>query len=608
MKYLVLLLLAGSVVAGGLKVEQQTEFIVENDYYRLVIDTARGGSIRSFIYKPFDISKDWIYAKGGGLLQDMIWQQRHPGELQDHPYEYRIVEQSARHLRIELWRAFRQLPYPGLVMRKEIDLRADSPAIRVRMTLENTSEEDVFPGAWVQNRFFGGGNRGVPVSFRPSYLGIRMSYFEGGRGIGDEFVRRPAAGWAATFDRESGAGFLGLVDYNYLQQHYSCLPAYTMEFFFDRVLVRASQSWTTAYMLVPVTDMSNCYYADERVYVTASQAGDQLTFAVHPTSGTVAATMLSVSAVTSDRSAELGRVSATFDAIGAGKAATISLTVPGIEKQPVILKLAVVAEGVSGEQEFMYYTDSGGYHLQESAVTYRAELPRKVKPELMEDRNLRLEAKSGLQVFYAYGLWHDMNRVKEALTALDPAVVFDESIFQTGTLGHELTRQPLLAEELLGYDLVVLNNVGAEALGEAGEIAVEQYVRAGGSLLVCGGLYSLGKSRWHESVLAEVLPFSTLPFWDIHRLPAFTAISGVDGVAVQWIQQPKELRGDAAVLLRAGEHPLLITGGHGRGKVVVWLGTPMGSPPPNVVPYWESPSWVPTLSKILSQNLQEVIR
>jgi hypothetical protein len=595
---LVAALLAGTLQAGPLKVAEQTKLQVENDWYRLVIDAAQGGAIRSFVYKPFDANREWIYPVGGGLLEDMIWQQQHPGELQDHAYAYKILEQSPDVFRVELWRAFAQEPYKALVMRKTIMLRADSPAIRVRMTLENPTAQDMFPGAWVQNRFFGGGNKGVPVSYRPSYLGIRMSYYENGRGTGDDFVRRPTAGWATTFDRETGAGFLGLVDYNYLQQQYSCLPCYTMEFFFDRVLIRAGQSWSTEYMLVPVTGMKNCFYADANLFLSARQDGDRVTFEARATDAPVPLATIKVRAEKPDRSAVLGEASADLRDLRADKPQPVTLQIPGVDKQPVNVALTLTVAGQTRTAEFQYARDPAMYHLQESAVSYRAVPPKKQKPELMGNRNLQLQHKPGLQVFYAMGLWHELNRVKEALAAIDPKVQLDESVFRTGTLGPELSRQPLLAEELLGYDLVVLNNVGANALGEPGEIAVKQYVDAGGNLLVCGGVYSLGKSRWDESVLAEVLPVETAGFFDLEQLPEFTSV-GDDLGSVKWIQTVRRVKPGAQVLLDVAGKPLLVQGACGKGKVLVWLGTPMGDPPAGVTPYWESPNWVPALGKVL---------
>ena len=579
-------------------------YIVENGWYRLGIDPARGGAIRSFRYKPFNPDKEWIYPAGGGLCEDMIWQQGHPGELQDFPYESRVLEQTPTQFRIELWRAFKQSPYTGLVMRKVITLRDDSAAIAVRMTLENPTDAPLFPGAWVQNRFFSGGNKGVQVAMRPSYLGIRMSYFENGRGTGDEFVRKPADGWAMTFDRELGVGFLALVDYNYLQMHYSCLSCYTTEFFYDRVLLQPKGSWSTDYLLAPVQHVHNCFYGDRHVFATASQQGRRVTFNFRATDAPVPSADVSVLVEKADRSAKLAEKTVALTDIGANVPRPVTVEIPGVETQPVIVHLTVRVGGETRGNEFMYARDEGFYHLQESANVYRAPLPKKVKPELLGERNLRLQPHAGLAVVHAMGLWHEMNHLPEMLRTLDPAVKITESFGQSSVLGPELTWQPLLAEDLLGYDLVILDNVGATALGEAGEIAVQQYVQAGGSLLVCGGMYTLGKARWPESPLAEVLPVVTAGPFDLRPYKGFQPIhadTGKGGLGtVQWVQQVKAVKPGARVRLTAAGQPLLVTGNYGKGKVAVWLGTPMGDPPATVTPYWESADWKTYMTTVLN--------
>jgi len=255
----------------------------------------------------------------------------------------------------------------------------------------------------------------------------------------------------------------------------------------------------------------------------------------------------------------------------------------------------------------MYSADPAFYQLQESAVTFRAPMPKKVKPELMGDRNLKLTPHENLSVWYGEGLWHEFNRIQEILTEIDPKVDFKTSYYQTGGLGPEVSIQPQLGEELMGHDLVVLNNVGANALGEAGEIAISQYVKAGGSLLVCGGLQSLGKSRWDEGALAEVLPIETAGPFDLVRLAGFQPIEGAKGPfgAIEWIQKAKSVKPGAKVLMTVGGKPLLVEGTFGKGKVLVWLGTPLGEPANGTEPYWENPKWKSAMSETLKAILPE---
>lgn len=584
-------------------------FTVSNAFYRLTLDATRGGAVRSFYYleQPNGAEKEWIYPTGGGLLEDMVWQQRHPGELQDQPYEFRVLQNTPQIFQVELWRALRDQSQElkGLVMRKIVTLRGDSPALHVKMTLENTSDAPRFPGAWIQNRFYCGGEKGTQVAYRPSNLGIRVVYVENDRRYGDEFVRRPSAGWAMTFDRDSGIGLLALVDYNYLKMHYSCITMYTTEWFYDRVLIQPGKSWSTQYLLAPVQNIRNCYYADEQVIVTARQDKDTLALQFRATQTPVAELPVTVKIEKSDRSVVLAEKQTLLANLTRGHPQALEFALPGLGRGAVIISLQVGGEPQSRSTEFMYSADEAAYFAPESASPYRAPLPKKVKPELMDRRDLRLVPHEGLSVLHDVGLWYEYNRLKEALRSIAPGVQFRDSFYTSGVLGPELTYQPLLAEELLGYDLIVLDNVGANALGDEGEIAVQQYVQAGGKLLLTGGLCTLGKGRFQESALQEALPVVPDGFFDILRLPQFAPISGApyETGAVQWIQSVQSLRPGAEVLLSVAGRPLLVRGTYGQGRVLVWLGTPMGDPPAGVTPYWESRGWFRLLRTVLRDLL-----
>ena len=607
---LMMIALPGAVVSAGEPLKVTPTFTVENSFYRLIIDTERGGAIRSFRLKTFDADKEWIYPNGGGFLEDKIWQQPQPGELQDFPYEFKVQEQTPERFKIELWRAFKQAPFTGLIFRKVITLSNNSPAIQVRMTLENPTDKEMFPGAWIQNRFYCGGAKGDQVMYTPSFIGIRAATNLDGKCTVDNFgfVRRPAAAWAMTFEPKANVGILILADFNYLQQFYTCLPYYTTEVFYDRVLLRPGKSWSSDYTLVPVSGVENCFHADSEIFVSAAQDKETINFSVHGVAAAVKQAEIGIKVFSSDRAKQLAEKSSVLKDIISEKPQTISLPVLGSQEKPVIVEMTFTSNGRTRTAEFMYSPNPSFYQLQESAVTYRAPMPKKVKPELMGDRDLKLTAHKNLSIFYGLGLWHNFNRVQEILKELDPKTEFTLSYFQTGTLGSELSIQPLLAEDLLGYDMVILNNVGADALGEAGEIAVAQYVKTGGSLLVCGGLLSLGKSRWDEGALAEVLPVDTAGAFDLERLSGFQPIEVGEGAVgfVEWIQRVKSVKPGAKILLTVGGKPLLVAGSYGKGKVLVWLGTPMGDPPAGTEPYWKNSNWKSFMTKTIQLILPEV--
>jgi uncharacterized membrane protein len=117
----------------------------------------------------------------------------------------------------------------------------------------------------------------------------------------------------------------------------------------------------------------------------------------------------------------------------------------------------------------------------------------------------------------------------------------------------------------------------------------------------------LGKSRWDESPLAAVLPVETAGSFDLERLTGFQAIEGGKNFgSVEWIQRVKSVKLGAKVLLTVGGKPLLVEGPHGKGKVLVWLGTPMGEPPTGIEAYWKSENWKKFMKKIIENILPEI--
>lgn len=579
---------------------------MENDFWKLAIDPANGGAIRSFIDKKIEPARDWIYPGDGGLLMDMIWQQRHPGELQKEKYEYKIVEQTPEKAVIELWRSFAKEPYPGLRLLKIPTLTAESAAINVETVLDNRTDQQVFPGLWIQNRMWPGGDpKSVPVAVRPSYMGIRMAYWDDQRTTGSEFIRRPVAGWTLLFDRGSGAGMLWLTDFNYVQQFYNSLTNYTMETFFDRVLIKPGGKWSVKSTLLPLKDVENFFYADTQVFATGSSRGDEITFSFRPVDAPVKNATVTVIAEKSDKTEKLAEQTFELSDIRADAPADVTIKVPGSTQSPVVVTLKVETSAGKKSLEFMHYADRTYYSMQDSAVSFRTAIPKKSKPELMEERHVTLQKSDHLRVLHCIGVWADMNRINEALGEIDSRVEVKETFLKISPLGPELSWQPVLVDDLLGYDLVVMNNVGAETLGDAGEIAVENYVKAGGKLLVCGGLYSLGNSRWNEGVLAGVTPVEVGGPFDVRQFKSFRPLKGRDaspaGIgAVDWYQQPKSVKAGADVRAEADGQPMLVSWSYGKGRVMVQLATPMGVPPKDVVPYWESPGWFDFLKKELS--------
>ena len=110
--------------------------------------------------------------------------------------------------------------------------------------------------------------------------------------------------------------------------------------------------------------------------------------------------------------------------------------------------------------------------------------------------------------------------------------------------GHEVTHLrshdvaadfPLTLEELGGYDVVILSDIGANSLllppqvFEEGKKApnrlklLREWVAAGGGLMMAGGYLSFqgfqAKANYHDTAVEEVLPVTILPYDDRVETP-----------------------------------------------------------------------------------------
>ena len=160
--------------------------------------------------------------------------------------------------------------------------------------------------------------------------------------------------------------------------------------------------------------------------------------------------------------------------------------------------------------------------------------------------------------------------------------------------------------KLAQTSVVILSDVGG---GEFTQSQVEQitaYVKRGGSVLVLGGPFTLGLGKFAENGLGEMLPVGLEPFdlkWEKRGVPLrktaeHPALKGVDlskKPMAYWIHRVRPRKG-SQVILNAGDYPCLIAGCYGKGKVMVFTGTPMGiaaqgGAGKGRVPFWKWDGW-----------------
>ena len=126
-------------------------------------------------------------------------------------------------------------------------------------------------------------------------------------------------------------------------------------------------------------------------------------------------------------------------------------------------------------------------------------------------------------------------------------------------------------------------------------------VRQGARLVILGGPFTLGKGCFQGTSLEDVLPVELGGPWEVVKaarpLPLRTAdsslstlLDGQDPPVVFYYHQVKP-RKDARVVAYAGDRPVMFERSCGRGRVVVFAGTPLGKSTEQHRGFWEWPRW-----------------
>lgn len=158
---------------------------------------------------------------------------------------------------------------------------------------------------------------------------------------------------------------------------------------------------------------------------------------------------------------------------------------------------------------------------------------------------------------------------------------------------HDFPRTP---EQFSAWDVVVLSDIGANSLAITTQVwnggrsanpldSLEQWVRSGGGLAMCGGYLSFAgieaKACFAGTAVEQALPVTISrtddrvenPSDDIPQtvdtehpvtsalFSAWPALSGYNRVTA---------KADAAVLVTIGSDPLLVVGDHGRGRALAF--------------------------------------
>lgn len=174
---------------------------------------------------------------------------------------------------------------------------------------------------------------------------------------------------------------------------------------------------------------------------------------------------------------------------------------------------------------------------------------------------------------------------------------------------------PFQIEGLADYDVIILSDIGSNTFLLPPDVwlrsqcvpnrlrIMKDWVAAGGNLMMMGGYFSFqgidGKARWRKTAVEDVLPVTCHPWDDRVEIPegavaeilrpdhpVLAGLTGIDWPPILGVNEVVAREG-SEVLARLpedqGGHPLLVLGGHGKGRTAAWTS--------DIAPHWLSPDF-----------------
>ena len=211
-----------------------------------------------------------------------------------------------------------------------------------------------------------------------------------------------------------------------------------------------------------------------------------------------------------------------------------------------------------------------------------------------------------------FGLFTHILNLDDALADWKAAGKFPVEFTFVNCPPNGVEKFPGTYDELFSYNVIVLSDVNYKALGDIGFEMICDYVEQGGALLVTGGPYAFGNGEFEDSRFLEVLPTRLSgPFdlkwagkdksWPLsatdHPIARGLSFNQTPRVYWQHFLTPKD---GARTTLEAGDHPALIVGRYGKGRVATLALSPMGSPKKGETAWWAWNDWPQLLKNIFT--------
>lgn len=582
------------------------EICLENGFFRLLIDPDFGAQGVSLIDKSTGKELVLNGGKAGGLFSDHDFRQSWPGEFFRAKYTYQVLDKGPEKVSVEFsrratgrWHKQELSSLKGLIIKKRITVFANKPIIQVTLKFINPTEKDKSISYWLQNLVSAAGDPNEDYYYRPYPGGVsRVSSRDN-----NDWVRNPVAGWTGILNPQKKRGIIFLMDYNYLNTLYNSLPNNSTEWMYAKVGIPAGGFWQTEVKMVLTRGFTDYTYASDKIIagLVIKKKGNKLllTQQLAATAGSIPSARLQSTYISlgekprmvyditraimvKEEGQKEEKDLGYFELKDIGLQPLIrKLTIPDITPGQKVIRVTVNTRGFQQSYEKPFMVGAGKPFYEKAAPEKHKVF---IKPKKMViNKNGKLDVlflRSALSLNTRR--WRIEKILKEKGIAVKTAVYNYVSWKEAG----DIEGFPIGYSELFNYDVLIIQ-AGMHALGAAGQEMVKDFVKSGGGLLVLGGYYSYGKSRIRGERIESVLPVELISPWDLRKskdrtiekikTPGFIAgLPWGDKPEVIWYQQVRPRPGSQTILEIDG-HPLLVSGRFGKGKVICFTGTILGS-------------------------------
>lgn len=254
--------------------------VLENEFIRLSLNPRMGGKANSLVFKPTntEFHGDW-----GVLVDRLVVNGRRGDNLENKPYDCRILENTKERVSVVFTANGRSSGYKELVFEKTVALNKKQSLVEVNVTFHNRGGHSLPVSYWVFNNFGGRGDESRYLV--PTRDGVYSAAAQGNKGDGkgvvgqDRFIYNPPRGWSAML-KPDGTGLVAVVENRYLSCFYNFFSqkGCSVEWLYNVVTLRPGGKWTTHYSLVAFSGLDDVAGANEDcvVAVEIPESGDSI--------------------------------------------------------------------------------------------------------------------------------------------------------------------------------------------------------------------------------------------------------------------------------------------------------------------------------------------